>query len=283
MSLTGYEQVGIFHEVFGHPTTKQLQTNIFDDNPKLVKFRLSLIEEEKNELKEACEKKDFIEAIDAISDTLFVTYGMCHVFGIDYKKDDDMPHLECLNINFTNLENWNSLSLKEKISATCEARKKGVPNLFVFDEYDEKLNKLLDTLENNVSTLKQHCDEKNMNEVMSDIHTIVCTCYTTASLFGVNIDKCFDEVYRSNMTKVCSSEDEAKETVEWYKQNEKRYTDPSYKQSANQKYWIVFDGVTSKILKSIKFELPNLQDVIFGSLDTNEPEKMLRITTNRFT
>jgi hypothetical protein len=103
-----------------------------------------------------------------------------------------------------------------------------------------------------------------MNEVINDIYMIVSTCYTISSLFRVDIDKCFDEVFRSNMTKVCSNEDEAKDTVEWYKQNEKRYADPSYRQASNEKYWIVFDKATSKILKSIKFELPDLMRVIFG-------------------
>ena len=234
--------MGIFHEVFGHPSTKILQKNIFSDNPKLVNFRLSLIEEEKNELKEACEKEDFIEAVDAISDILFVTYGMCHVFGICYNKDEGIPHLQYKNVK-------------------CEDN---TGNLFVFSQDNEKLTTQLNTLEYDVSSLKHHCDEKNMSNVINDIHMIVCTCYTISSLFRVDIDKCFGEVFRSNMTKVCLSEDEAKDTVEWYKQNEKRYADPSYRQASNGKYWVVFDKVTSKILKSIKFELPNLMQVIFG-------------------
>ena len=78
--LTGFQQVGIFHEVFGHPQEKKLYTEVFDENQKLVSFRLSLITEEFDEFVEACQKSDFVEAIDAIADLLFVTYGMCQAF-----------------------------------------------------------------------------------------------------------------------------------------------------------------------------------------------------------
>jgi hypothetical protein len=66
------------------------------------------------------------------------------------------------------------------------------------------------------------------------------------------------------MTKACTTEQEAQERIDWYKNNDKRYTDPTYRKATNGEYWVVFDGVTSKILKSINFESPDLKKVIFS-------------------
>lgn len=238
--LSGFQQVGIFHEVFGHPQNTVLQKDILATNPKLVNFRLSLIDEEKNELKDACDQKNFIEAIDAIADTLFVTYGMCHAFGINYDEYQRTNEFRPVLYDSDN-----------------------VPDIHIFDKNLNKLTNELLELEQLVVELKKFCTENDMDNVIKVINCVVCQCYKISSLFRVNIDKCFEEVFRSNMTKVCATEEEARETVEWYKQNEKRYADPSYRKSPNEKYWVVFDNATSKILKSIKFELPNLKGIIF--------------------
>lgn len=46
-------------------------------------LRSKLISEEANEFREACEKKDPIEIIDAICDLLYVVYGAAIALGID--------------------------------------------------------------------------------------------------------------------------------------------------------------------------------------------------------
>ena len=49
-------------------------------------LRISLLEEELNELKDAIDKKDLVEVADALTDILYVTYGAGHAFGIDLDK-----------------------------------------------------------------------------------------------------------------------------------------------------------------------------------------------------
>jgi hypothetical protein len=78
-------------------------------------------------------------------------------------------------------------------------------------------------------------------------------------LFCVDIQKCLTEVHRSNMTKLCKSEEEAIATVENYKKNDTRYDTPSYRISSNPSYWTVFNQSTGKILKSINYEEPKLK------------------------
>ena len=53
---------------------------------KIQDLRVSLIDEELSELKEAIENKDIKEVADALTDILYVTYGAGHAFGIDLDK-----------------------------------------------------------------------------------------------------------------------------------------------------------------------------------------------------
>ena len=59
---------------------------------KVQKLRISLIEEELEELKEAMEKKDVVGVADALTDILYVTYGAGAAFGIDLDKCFEEVH-----------------------------------------------------------------------------------------------------------------------------------------------------------------------------------------------
>ena len=59
---------------------------------KVQKLRISLIEEELEELKEAIENKDIVEVADALTDILYVTYGAGAAFGIDLDKCFEEVH-----------------------------------------------------------------------------------------------------------------------------------------------------------------------------------------------
>ena len=149
---SNFEKVLEFNNAFGVVTHKTPQLNIFDDNEKLVKYRLSLIEEETQELRDAIKDKNFIEVVDALSDILYVTYG-------------------------------------------------------------------------------------------------------AALSFGVDLDTCFDLVHKSNMSKLCSTEEEAQQTVQWYKENESdRYDSPNYRKSDDNVHWVVYNESTMKILKNINYK-----------------------------
>ena len=49
-------------------------------------LRLSLIQEELDELTKAINENDILEVADALTDILYVTYGAGHAFGIDLDK-----------------------------------------------------------------------------------------------------------------------------------------------------------------------------------------------------
>ena len=53
---------------------------------KLNQLRISLINEELDELKTAIKDNNILEVADALTDILYVTYGAGHAFGIDLDK-----------------------------------------------------------------------------------------------------------------------------------------------------------------------------------------------------
>ena len=153
---TNFKKVYDFNKCFGVPVSDSPQKNVFDENPDLVKLRLSLIQEEVRELEDAIKDKNFTEVVDALSDILYVVYGA------------------------------------------------GVS-------------------------------------------------------FGIDLDRSFNIVHDSNMSKSCKTEEEAQQTVEWYKSNDTPYDSPDYRKSEDGKYWVVYNKSTGKILKSINYTAANFK------------------------
>ena len=80
--MTNFEKVGIFMKTFG----QEVKDRTSFSTEKINNLRVSLIEEELKELKDAIESKDLLEVADALTDILYVTYGAGHAFGINLDK-----------------------------------------------------------------------------------------------------------------------------------------------------------------------------------------------------
>lgn len=103
--------------------------------------------------------------------------------------------------------------------------------------------------------LVEAIENHDFTEIVDALSDILYVVYGAGASFGVNLDKAFDIVHKSNMSKVCKTEAEAIATVAWYKKNEIHiYDSPEYKLSDDKKYWIVFNKSTGKILKSINYK-----------------------------
>jgi predicted HAD superfamily Cof-like phosphohydrolase len=163
---SNFQQVVEFNTSFGVPVNTTLQNELFDKDPKLVEYRMSLIREEMKELEEAVTTKDYKETVDALTDILYVVYGF----------------------------------------------------------------------------------------------------YTA---LGVDADKAYDIVHRSNMSKLCSTEEEAIKTVEWYKANESRYDSPAYRPSADGKYFVVYNQSTQKVLKNVNYTPANFDSLLKSTQQSN--------------
>ena len=94
--MTNFEKVGLFMKTFG----QDVKTKPSLSTKKINDLRISLIQEELNELKEAINNNDLIETADALTDILYVTYGAGQAFGINLDKCFD----EVQNSNMSKLD-----------------------------------------------------------------------------------------------------------------------------------------------------------------------------------
>ena len=80
--MTNFEKVGLFMSTFGQEVKKKSELS----SEKINSLRLSLIQEELDELSKAIKENDILEVADALTDILYVTYGAGHAFGINLDK-----------------------------------------------------------------------------------------------------------------------------------------------------------------------------------------------------
>tara|TARA_Y100000389_G_scaffold190561_1_gene215538 strand:+ start:360 stop:734 length:375 start_codon:yes stop_codon:yes gene_type:complete len=94
--MTNFDKVGIFMKTFG----QEVKEKACFSTEKINNLRISLIEEEVKELKEAMKNKDLVEVADALTDILYVTYGAGHALGINLNECFD----EVQNSNMSKLD-----------------------------------------------------------------------------------------------------------------------------------------------------------------------------------
>jgi len=80
--MTNFNKVGVFMKTFG----QEVKNKPSFSTEKINQLRISLIQEELDELKEAMANNNLLEVADALTDLLYVTYGAGHAFGIDLDK-----------------------------------------------------------------------------------------------------------------------------------------------------------------------------------------------------
>ena len=93
--MTNFEKVGLFMKTFG----QEVKTKPGLSTQKINDLRISLINEELQEFKEAIKDNDLKEVADALTDILYVVYGAGHAFGINLDKCFD----EVQNSNMSKL------------------------------------------------------------------------------------------------------------------------------------------------------------------------------------
>ena len=80
--MTNFEKVSFFMKIFG----QEVKTSAALSTDKINSLRISLINEELEELKKAISENNIVEVADALTDILYVAYGAGHAFGIDLDK-----------------------------------------------------------------------------------------------------------------------------------------------------------------------------------------------------
>lgn len=133
------------------------------------------------------------------------------------------------------------------------------PQLDVFYKNPDLVKYRWDLIHEETNELKDALKDHDMVETVDALADILVVVYGAAASFGIDLDKAYDLVHQSNMSKICKTEDEAIQTVEWYKKNESRYDSPNYKKAPDGINWIVYNESTGKVLKSIKYTKVDLK------------------------
>lgn len=124
----------------------------------------------------------------------------------------------------------------------------------IFDEDKKSVQLRLDLIEEEFNELKDAVKERDMVEIADALADILYVTYGAGVSFGIDMDRAFKLVHDSNMSKLCTSEEQAKKTVEWYKNNQNVYDSPAYRKcESDDKYWVVYNQSSGKILKSIDY------------------------------
>ena len=69
---------------------------------------------------------------------------------------------------------------------------------------DKMINLRIDLIREELSELKEAIEKKDIKEVADALTDILYVTYGAGHAFGVNLDKCFEEVQNSNMSKLGS-------------------------------------------------------------------------------
>ena len=229
--MSDYQKVAEFNSAFDFPQ--------YDDfsNKATLKLRLDLIEEEIGELEEAYNNTDFIEEKDACADILYVAYGMAWTYKVN---SDEFLNYLIINANLTLFQN-----IKK--------------NLHIV----QGRLQLLQHIKGQFKKLTECCYSNN-KEWVNALHNIIIYIYDFQIESNYDSDKIFAIVHDSNMSKICISESEAKETVEKYQKDfesgKSPYASPYYYPLGNGLF-VVKNKCTGKALKSINYRQVNLSNL----------------------
>lgn len=250
MSLSSFRKVCDFNLTFGLPHYNSINSSLYKSNPKLINLRLSLIREEIGELNDAFNNNDFIEVIDALADILYVVYGAGSSFGIDLDSELQKNNI-IWDTNLTDYENY--LSRFQPLEGITREN---------FNTYDQ-LKTNLATFDNYLNSLDNKLNlELELDICINELISMIALSYKMGIMMGINLDRAFNIVHTSNMSKVCPTEEQAQKTVKWYKENDTRYDSPDYRLSYDNQRYVVFNSSTGKILKNVSYKAADFTEML---------------------
>jgi predicted HAD superfamily Cof-like phosphohydrolase len=234
--LTHYECVKEFHEQFGHPMPKHMWISVFNENPKLVNLRISLIREEIEELYKGIQTVDIVEILDALSDILYVVHGAGVAFGINLDK-----YYVC----------GETIRPSDKRDAGF---------IRAFDDFIKAQYNVLSFIG---SQFENACNSRNMQDVAHTLTLLLSTTYSFGLFFGFDMDKSFRLVHSNNMSKLCSCLADAIATVEDYKTKKGFENVPvDFRIAPDHKHYVMYNKTNGKILKSKDWVEPDFSTVL---------------------
>lgn len=137
------------------------------------------------------------------------------------------------------------------------------PKPDIFDTDPNQVEFCLKLIREEMRELEQAVKEKDFVETVDALADIIYVVHGMSARIGVNMDAAFSLVHENNMSKLCKTEEEAKDSVEYYVQNKEKlgYDSPAYRKAADGVHWVVYNQSTKKVLKSIKWKPVDLTSV----------------------
>lgn len=134
----------------------------------------------------------------------------------------------------------------------------------IFNDDPKQVEFCLNLIREEMKELEQAVKDKDYVETVDALADILYVVYGMGARIGVNMDAAFKKVHDNNMSKLCKSEQEAIESVEFYTQNKDKlgYDSPCYRKAPDNIHWVVYNQSTKKILKSIKWRPVDLSYVL---------------------
>lgn len=141
------------------------------------------------------------------------------------------------------------------------------PQLIIFDSNPQLIKNRLALITEEVRELTEAIEAKDFTETVDAFADILYVVHGMASAMGVDLDRAFDIVHKSNMSKLCNSEEEAQLTVKHYQDNVAtlHYDSPSFRPvvlSNGETKFVVYNKSTGKILKNINYTPANFKSML---------------------
>lgn len=124
----------------------------------------------------------------------------------------------------------------------------------------------LSLIEEEVNELEDAIKNKDLVEVADALADILYVVYGAGIAFGIDLDEAFRLVHESNMSKLCSTESQAQETVSWYREkfqhNKSPYDSPAYRHDPGTDSYVVYNESTGKVLKNKYYKPVDLKSLV---------------------
>eukprot|EP00940_MAST-03C_sp_MAST-3C-sp2_P000946 g946.t1 len=313
--------VAEFHATFRHPILKVPQI----PSKERCALRVSLIEEELGELRDAIKENDLIEVADALCDIQYVLsgavceFGMASVFkdmfeevhrsnmskmcrsdaevqatlkhyrenkGMEgyvsrvsegeflVRRKSDNKVLKSVNYSPASLkpfierktfvtpkefESPSGINLVAEFHRKFQAPVLDAPQIPAAKRCELRVSLIREEL----NELKDAIMEKDLIEIADALCDIQYVLSGAICEFGMTsvFKSLFDEVQRSNMSKMCKTAEEAEETVNHYKV--KKSTEGYVTKIADGEFLVLRKG-DDKVLKSVRYSPADLKPIILG-------------------
>lgn len=164
--------------------------------------------------------------------------------------------------NFEKVVNFNE---------TFGVKTHSTPQLKIFDSDPSLVSLRMKLIREEVKELEDAVSQKDMTETVDALADILYVVYGAGASFGIDMDKAFDIVHRSNMSKTCKTMEHAEHTIEWYNKNSEEYNKnnpaqapikPAIRKSEDDKLFVVYNETTGKVLKSVYYTPAKFDSVL---------------------